>query len=41
MFISVGCLCLGIQLLTIPMVIWGRRARALTAGYYNGIIDRE
>jgi len=37
MFISVGCISLGILLLTIPMVIWGRKARCYTAGFYNGI----
>lgn len=39
MFISVGCLCIGIQLLFIPMVVWGRRARGWTEGYYTGLID--
>lgn len=38
MFICAGCLCLGIQLLTVPMVIWGRKARYHTASFYNGII---
>lgn len=37
MFISVGYISLGILLLTIPMVIWGRKARYYTAGFYNGI----
>lgn len=37
MFISVGCISLGILLLSIPMVIWGRKARYCTADFYNGI----
>lgn len=38
MFIIIGCLCLAILLLSIPMLIWGRTARAHTAGFYMGIV---
>lgn len=37
MFISVGCISLGILLLTIPMVFWGRKARYHTAGFHNEV----
>ncbi|KAF9894360.1 hypothetical protein FE257_007863 [Aspergillus nanangensis] len=38
MFISVGCLCFGILVLVIPMILWGRRARQYTAGFYMDIV---
>ncbi|KAE8382003.1 major facilitator superfamily domain-containing protein [Aspergillus bertholletiae] len=38
MFISAGCLCFGIMALTIPMMIWGRKARSSTADYYYNVV---
>jgi len=38
MFITAGCLCFAILLLTVPMIIWGRKARHYTAGFYTDIV---
>lgn len=38
LFICAGCLCLDIQLLATPMVMWGRKARHHTGPFYNAII---
>lgn len=35
MFVSAACLSLGVGLLTIPMIIWGKKARIRTAGRYR------
>lgn len=37
MFIMSGCLSIGIYLLTIPMIIWGRKFRELTAQRYKAM----
>ncbi|GAB1200453.1 hypothetical protein APSETT444_009826 [Aspergillus pseudonomiae] len=34
MFISAGCVCFGIMLFIIPMIIWGKKTRISTADYY-------
>ncbi|EXJ83940.1 hypothetical protein A1O3_04607 [Capronia epimyces CBS 606.96] len=40
-FTSVGCLCLGFGLLTVPMVIWGKRLRELTSRRYAIYADLQ
>lgn len=35
MFICVACLSVAINLLAVPMMIWGKRARAMTAVSYK------
>ncbi|KAL5356445.1 major facilitator superfamily domain-containing protein [Aspergillus floccosus] len=41
MFVSVGCLCFGILLLVIPMIVWGRAARQYTAEFYMETVARR
>lgn len=35
MFISAACLSIGIGLITIPMIVWGKKARVMTARRYK------
>ncbi|KAL1981972.1 hypothetical protein VTN96DRAFT_1938 [Rasamsonia emersonii] len=38
MFVSAACLATAILLLTVPMIVWGKRARCWTAGRYAEVV---
>ncbi|KAI9041846.1 major facilitator superfamily domain-containing protein [Aspergillus affinis] len=38
MFVSAGCICFGILVIAIPMIIWGRSLRSRTAEIYFNIV---
>jgi hypothetical protein len=41
MFVCAACLGLSIGLLTVPMIIWGKKARNLTAMRYKMLADGQ